>query len=158
MPGTGVEPLVLSLLKYALLALLFLFLWRSMRWVMRGLQVGDRAAPAHAASRTGATPAATSEGPPAASLTIHADGAKPRTVALDASTTVGRGAECELRVEDTYASQQHARLFPKGGGWYVEDLGSTNGTFVNEQKLVAPALLQPGDRVRIGTTELELRR
>ena len=54
--------------------------------------------------------------------------------------------------------EQHARIFGKNGAWYVEDLGSTNGTFVNEQKLAAPAMVQPGDRVRVGTTVMELRR
>ena len=53
---------------------------------------------------------------------------------------------------------QHARIFGKNGSWYVEDLGSTNGTFVNDQKLAAPAMVQPGDRIRVGTTVLELRR
>ena len=92
-------------------------------------------------------------------LLVHPpDGAKTRSVRLETATTIGRGAECELRIEDTYASQQHARIFGKNGGWFVEDLGSTNGTFVNEQRLGAPALLQPGDRVRVGTTVLELRR
>jgi pSer/pThr/pTyr-binding forkhead associated (FHA) protein len=61
-------------------------------------------------------------------------------------------------VDDTYASQQHARLFGRQGGWYVEDLGSTNGTFVNEQRLASPALVQPGDKIRMGTTMLELKR
>jgi pSer/pThr/pTyr-binding forkhead associated (FHA) protein len=155
-PGAGVEPLALSLLKYGLLALLFLFLWRAMRWVMRGLAVEERSAPTR--GRRGVTAVPASDGQVSASITIHADGERPRTISLDATTTIGRGPECELRIDDTYASQQHARLFPKGAGWYVEDLGSTNGTFVNDQQLVAPALLQPGDRVRIGTTELELRR
>jgi pSer/pThr/pTyr-binding forkhead associated (FHA) protein len=72
--------------------------------------------------------------------------------------TVGRAAECELRLDDTYTSQQHARLFAKNNSWFVEDLGSTNGTFVNEQKLAAPAMLQSGDKVRVGQTIMELRR
>jgi pSer/pThr/pTyr-binding forkhead associated (FHA) protein len=84
--------------------------------------------------------------------------AKPRTVKLSASMTVGRAPECELRLDDTYASQQHARLFARNNSWFVEDLGSTNGTFVNEQKLAAPAMLQPGDKVRVGQTIVELRR
>jgi pSer/pThr/pTyr-binding forkhead associated (FHA) protein len=77
---------------------------------------------------------------------------------LSGATVIGRAAECELRLDDTYISQQHARLFGRNGAWYVEDLGSTNGTFVNEQKLAAPAMVQPGDRIRVGTTVLELRR
>ncbi len=77
---------------------------------------------------------------------------------LAASMVVGRSPDCELLVDDTYASQQHARIFGKNGSWYVEDLGSTNGTYVNDQKLAAPAMVQPGDRIRVGTTVLELRR
>ena len=156
MLGTGVEPVALSALKYGLLALLFLFLWRSMRWVMRGVSID---APLRTAT-AGVAGAAIAKGDPMpTTLLIHPpDGGKPRATRLESSTTIGRDVACELRVEDTYASQQHARIFGKDGGWYVEDLGSTNGTFVNEQRLVAPALLQPGDRVRVGTTILELRR
>ena len=152
MLGAAVEPFALSALKYGLLALLFLFIWRAMRWVVRGLNV-DRSTPA-------APRAAGSVGPTARSsvLVVHIDGKKPRTTPLDGSTTLGRGVECELRLDDTYASQQHARIFDRGGNWYVEDLGSTNGTFVNEQKLVAPAMLTPGDKIRVGTTIVELRK
>jgi pSer/pThr/pTyr-binding forkhead associated (FHA) protein len=154
--GAGVEPVALSALKYGLLALLFLFLWRSMRWVVRGLSI-DATLPQP--SGGGSTGIAAKGDPVPTTLLIHPpDGGKPHGMRLETATTIGRGAECELHIEDTYASQQHARIFGKNGAWYVEDLGSTNGTFVNEQRLVAPALLQPGDRVRIGTTVLELRR
>ncbi|MGZ8578961.1 MAG: FHA domain-containing protein, partial [Actinomycetota bacterium] len=99
------------------------------------------------------------DGPPPATLTVHpAEGGKLRAVRLEAATTIGRAPECELRVDDTYASQQHARIFGRNDSWFVEDLGSTNGTFVNEQRLAAPAMLTPGDRIRVGTTVLELRR
>lgn len=155
MLGQGVEPVALSALKYALLALLFLFVWRSMRWVVRGLSIDQPVS----ASVGGASAASPRGEPMATTLLVHPpEGGKPRSVRLETATTIGRGAECELRIEDTYASQQHARIFGKDGGWYVEDLGSTNGTYVNEQRLVAPALLQHGDRVRVGTTVLELRR
>jgi hypothetical protein len=152
----GVAPFALSALKYGLLALLFLFVWRSMRWVIRGLNVDSAVAVGAGAPRSGA-PDATAPQP--TTLFVHdPDGGKPRPVRLDASTTIGRGPECELRIDDTYASAEHARIFGRGAAWYVEDLGSTNGTFVNEQKLAAPAMLAPGDRIRIGTTVLELRR
>jgi pSer/pThr/pTyr-binding forkhead associated (FHA) protein len=149
----AVEPFALSALKYGLLALLFLFIWRSMRWVVRGLNV-DRT-PSGVA--TGAAPASDSPARPSM-LMVQSDGQKPRSVRLDASTTIGRSVECELRLDDTYVSQQHARIFDRSGNWYVEDLGSTNGTFVNEQKLVAPAMLTPGDKIRVGQTIVELRR
>ena len=67
---------------------------------------------------------------------------------------VGRAPECEIRIEDTYASQQHARIFGKNGSWYVEDLGSTNGTFVNGVRIDRPRKLAHGDVVRVGETEL----
>ena len=59
---------------------------------------------------------------------------------------------------DTYASQMHARVFPKDGSWFVEDLGSTNGTYLNRAKVTAPSEVGPGDEIRIGKTTLEFRR
>lgn len=153
--GDTITPFALSALKYGLFALLFLFIWRSMRWVVRGLSVAE------AAERGGGRPRDTAPTLPPGPSTLLVKGqsdTKPRTVRLSASMTVGRAPECELRVDDTYASQQHARLFAKNNLWFVEDLGSTNGTFVNEQKLAAPAMLQPGDKVRVGQTIMELRR
>jgi pSer/pThr/pTyr-binding forkhead associated (FHA) protein len=149
----SVTPFALSALKYGLLALLFLFIWRSMRWAVRGLNV-DRTA----TSRGGRGKEPTPTPPPTTLVVYPPDGARPRTFKMATSMTVGRALECEVRLEDTYASQQHARVFGKESSWYVEDLGSTNGTFVNDQKLAAPAMVQPGDRIRIGTTVLELRR
>ncbi len=156
MLAEGVTPFALSALKYGLLALLFLFVWRSMRWVVRGLNVdaGSAAAPSRPGRRGGEVAA-----PNAVTVTIHPpDSGKTRTMRLDASSVIGRAPECEVRLDDTYISQQHARIFGKNGSWYVEDLGSTNGTYVNEQRLAAPAMLQPGDRIRVGTTIVELRR
>jgi hypothetical protein len=159
MLAEGVTPFALSAIKYGLFALLFLFIWRSMRWVVRGLTVE----PGQRASRRSRNGEAASVADPAlppgpSDVVIYADGAKPRTVRMAASMVVGRAPECELLLDDTYVSQQHARIFGKNGSWFVEDLGSTNGTFVNEQKLAAPAMVQPGDRIRVGTTVLEMRR
>ncbi len=147
-------PFALSALKYGLFALLFLFVWRSMRWVIRGLTVE-----AGSTRRRGRAQPAAEQPPGSSTLLIHPPGGgRPSTAKLTASMTIGRGADCELRVDDTYASNQHARLFGRNGAWYVEDLGSTNGTFVNDQKLAAPAQIQPGDKIRVGTTVMELRR
>jgi len=153
----GVTPFALSALKYGLFALLFLFIWRSMRWVVRGMTVEPPGtAPARATPRGAASPP---PGPTPVTLIVHPpSGARVRTVRVDTSTVVGRAPGCELRLDDTYLSQEHARIFGRNGTWYVEDLGSTNGTFVNEQKLVAPAMIQPGDKVRVGTTVLEVKR
>jgi FHA domain len=151
-----VTPFALSALKYGLLALLFLFVWRSMRWAVRGLTVEPAPSARRARKRGGAAAEAAPPGP--AMVILHPADGKPRSVKLGASMTIGRSPGCELLIDDTYASAEHARLFGKNGSWYVEDLGSTNGTFVNDQRLAAPAMVQPGDRIRIGTTMLELRR
>lgn len=153
----SVTPFALSALKYGLFALLLLFIWRSMRWAVRGLTV-ESAPRSRRTARKGGAAAEPPEPPGPSSVVIHTEGARPRTVPVSGNMVMGRAPECELPLDDTFVSQQHARLFAKNGSWYVEDLGSTNGTFVNDQRLAAPAMVQPGDRVRVGTTVLELRR
>jgi len=70
--------------------------------------------------------------------------------------TIGRAGGCHITLpDDTFASTLHARVFDRNGAVYVEDLGSTNGTYVNGNRLAAPVLLRPGDRVQVGTTVLE---
>jgi hypothetical protein len=156
----AVEPFALSALKYGLFALLLLFLWRSMRWVVRGLNV-DRsavAAPISNGRRGGDSGDTSSSQPGPVTVMIHADGtAKPRAMYLATNTVVGRGAECDLRLDDTFVSQEHARIFAKDGSWYVEDLGSTNGTYLDQQRVQGPLLVGPGQPIRIGQTVLELR-
>jgi hypothetical protein len=66
---------------------------------------------------------------------------------------LGRGDQAEIRLEDPFASSRHARLVRQGGVVVLEDLGSTNGTYLNEELLSGPQPLHPGDRVRIGDSE-----
>ena len=66
---------------------------------------------------------------------------------------LGRGDKAEIRLEDPFASSRHARISRQGGVMVLEDLGSTNGTYLNEEVLGGPAPLHPGDRVRIGDSE-----
>lgn len=70
--------------------------------------------------------------------------------------TIGRSPSSSLVLEDEYASSRHARLSPGEGGWWIEDLGSRNGTFVDDERLTEPRPLGPGTTVRIGQTTLEL--
>jgi pSer/pThr/pTyr-binding forkhead associated (FHA) protein len=71
---------------------------------------------------------------------------------------VGRGSDCELTLPDIEASRRHALLQPQADGSVVlEDLGSTNGTYVNGQRITGPVTLRGGERVRIGDTELNFR-
>jgi len=72
--------------------------------------------------------------------------------------TVGRAADATLVLTDDYASTRHARLYPQNGEWVVEDLGSTNGTYLDRQKVTQPTPVPLGVPVRIGKTVLELRK
>jgi FHA domain len=67
---------------------------------------------------------------------------------------IGRALACDITIEDSYASSRHARLYDRDGHVYIEDLNSTNGTYVNGSRLSTQQLLRPHDRVRIGDTEL----
>ncbi|MBN1888085.1 MAG: FHA domain-containing protein [Thermoflexales bacterium] len=68
--------------------------------------------------------------------------------------TIGRSRENDLHVDDPQISRHHARLIQQGTAYVLEDLGSTNGTFVNNQRLSAPATIQPGDMIRLGNNVL----
>src|SRR4051795_13302364 len=70
--------------------------------------------------------------------------------------TVGRANGCQITLDDTYVSQLHARVFRREGQLYVEDLGSTNGTYLNRKKVTAPIAIRKGDRLQIGKTVMEL--
>lgn len=155
------SPFVLSVLKYALLALLYFFVFRAIRSVtldVAGRRRGRGAARPPAAAA--APPARASKGgkPPSQVVVHEPDAPKPRTVRLAASTQIGRADACAIRLSDTYVSQMHARLYGENGGWYVEDLGSTNGTFLNDRKVTQPVEVHAGDVVKVGKTVLELRR
>jgi pSer/pThr/pTyr-binding forkhead associated (FHA) protein len=69
--------------------------------------------------------------------------------------TIGRAAACTLTLDDTYVSQLHASIVWRDRHYLATDTGSTNGTFVNRERLISPVVLRPGDRVQIGSTVLE---
>jgi hypothetical protein len=72
---------------------------------------------------------------------------------LDGEIVLGRGDRAEIRLEDPFASSRHARIYEQGNILVIEDLSSTNGTYLNEELLETPRPLHPGDRVRIGDSE-----
>jgi FHA domain len=156
-------PFVLLVLKVVFLALLYVFVYRVVRTVAVDIRRA-RPAPAQGLGRVPATvpPAATRVGgrsrPPRAVVVSDERGGKARTYRLNGSVQIGRSEQSDLRLEDTYASTHHARMYDRDGVWYVEDLGSTNGTYLNQRRITAPAEVRAGDRVKIGKTVLELRR
>lgn len=152
---------VLSVLKYALLVLLYFFIYRAVRSVavdVSGRRAGGRTTQMKSPSRPVAAKASKGGKAPAAVVVHEPEGDKPRTVRLSGQVDIGRADGCAIRLQDTYVSQVHARLAGKDGAWYVEDLGSTNGTYLNDRKVVAPVEVHAGDVVRVGKTVLELRR
>ncbi len=76
---------------------------------------------------------------------------------LSDDVTIGRAATAGVRIDDPYASSAHARLFARGDGRYIEDMGSTNGTYLNGRPLRRAERLEPGDVIRIGDSEYRFR-
>lgn len=74
----------------------------------------------------------------------------------DGVVMIGRGADCQLILDDDYVSTRHARVVATADGYYIEDLGSTNGTYVNGQRITAPTTITLADGVRIGKTPMKL--
>ena len=76
----------------------------------------------------------------------------------DAGLLIGRNPECALVLSDDFASGRHVRIYRRDDGWYADDLGSTNGTWLDDQRISEGARLEVGSRLRIGQTVLELRK
>jgi hypothetical protein len=164
---------LLTILKLCLLALLYLFFFRVLRAVWAELRSPVTPAPAPAAPQAqqrAAVPAPMPAAPPPprsrgrrnappTELLAQAPPERAGTVyPIGAELTVGRAGGCAIALpEDTYVSSLHARVFAAEGQILVEDLGSTNGTFLNEAKVTAAVPVRKGDRVRFGNTVLEAR-
>jgi pSer/pThr/pTyr-binding forkhead associated (FHA) protein len=150
-----VPPIVLTTLKILFLALLYVFIARAVRIVYLDL-VGPRV-PKPQSGRPRSTGTRRRGGTPRVITVTEAD--KPvRTFKLDAEVTFGRSESSVVQLDDTYVSTLHARIFAKDGTWFVEDLGSTNGTYLNRVKVTSPSPIAVGDEVRVGKTIVEVRR
>jgi hypothetical protein len=159
----AIPPIVPLALKIVFLALLYFFVYRVAKSVVIGMRAQRSAQPT--AEAHGVTPvAAPAPAPvrrkgksPGSILVMNDRGKKLRTFPLEGQVQIGRADACHLKLSDTYVSQFHARIYPQDGSWFVEDLGSTNGTFLNQRKVAAPSEVRAGDRVRVGTTTLEMK-
>ena len=118
--------------------------------------VEKKAAPARGGTGVRADAPSPDEAP-AARLLVTAGPLKGTSLPLSsAPVLVGRAPTCTLVIDDDYCSARHCRIFPDHGEWKVEDLGSTNGTYLGNQRVTDPVPLRRGDQVRIGATTLEL--
>jgi pSer/pThr/pTyr-binding forkhead associated (FHA) protein len=166
----------ITLLRLGYLALLWVLVLSAISVLRRdlyGTRISDRRRAARQATAPAPpappTPAAASPAPPRSTrgnrsssptrLVVTEGPLRGTIVPLGTSSVlVGRSPSCTLVLDDDYSSSRHARVFPLADGWYVEDLGSTNGTFVGEQRIDGPTRLPTGTPVRVGRSVLELQR
>jgi pSer/pThr/pTyr-binding forkhead associated (FHA) protein len=150
--------LVLDLLKYVFLVVLYIFVARAVRAVYVELRPQTRI-PAQRSAAPAARPTARkSKKAPRRIAVIEDDKLKGKSFDLDDEVIIGRADKCSVVLDDTYVSQVHARIFKRGDSYMIEDMGSTNGTYVNRRRITAAAELQRGDQVKIGKAVLELRK
>ena len=152
--------LTLTLVRVAFLAVLWLFVIAAIGVVRTDLLGGSVAPRRGRAPRQAPPPRPVKSGRGTPRLLVVTAGALKGT-SLDLSQqqiTLGRANDATLVLNDDYASTYHARIFPQDGQWLVEDLGSTNGTYLDRQKVARPTPVPVGVPIRIGKTVLELRR
>jgi hypothetical protein len=149
---------VLTVLKFCLLAVLYLFLARVV-WVV-GTEL--RGTPVVATPSIEPTPGRKESRRKHAGwrvAIVEPASERGNAYPVDGEVTIGRAGGCGITLSaDTFVSQVHARVFDRDGDLFVEDLGSTNGTFVNGDAVHEATQLKRGDRVQIGQTELEVAR
>ncbi|MUN41224.1 FHA domain-containing protein FhaB/FipA [Actinomadura litoris] len=167
-------PFTLTLIKLAFLAVLWLFVIAAVG-VIRADLFGSKAA-AKAASRAAQPPrpakaaakqskaqrapqrSGAQHGSPTKLVVVQGERAGTVIDLTGVPITIGRANDATLVVTDDYASSRHARLYAQDGQWIVEDLGSTNGTYLGRTKVSRPMPVPPGVPVRIGKTVIELRK
>lgn len=152
--------LTLFLIRLAYLAILWIFVLSAIS-VIRSDMFGARL-PAEAGrggrpSKPG-KPAKARRGAPTHVLVVDGANAGERADLAVAPILIGRGTDAAIRLDDDYVSTRHARIVNSGDEWFVEDLGSTNGTYVGTARITQPTTLTLGTQVRIGKTILELRK
>jgi pSer/pThr/pTyr-binding forkhead associated (FHA) protein len=158
--------LTLTLIRLAFLAVLWLFVIAAVGVVRTDLFGSSRRAsraarqPRAQAPRPARPPRPARGGRTAPQQLLVTAGALAGTrIGLaEQQITIGRAGDATLVLNDDYASTRHARLFPQDGQWIVEDLGSTNGTYLDRQKVIQPTPVPIGVPIRIGKTVMELRR
>lgn len=139
-------------LRYVVLGLLYVFVFLVARLIYREMKPAPARQPATSArrDRMGRRPSL---------VAYDAKGHKTRLDAfLGDQLILGRGPDCGVELKDEFASTLHAKIYCAEGRYYIEDLGSTNGTYVNGRRINSPAELRSGDSIKIGRTVMEFRR
>jgi pSer/pThr/pTyr-binding forkhead associated (FHA) protein len=158
--------LSLTIIRVAFLAVLWLFVIAAIGVVRTDLLGGSPTSSRRGRARQQQAPRQARPAKPQRAgrgsprlLVVTAGALKGTTLDLaQQQITLGRANDATLVLNDDYASSRHARIFPQDGQWIVEDLGSTNGTYLDRQKVTRPMPVPVGVPIRIGKTVLELRR
>jgi hypothetical protein len=156
----ALDPVAVAL-KFGFLAVLYLFLFWMARSVLKDLRRGSSAPAYEDATGMHHATAGFSEGSEGAPRLRVANAAGLRAGSaydLSDGAVLGRGDSADIRLQDTFASSAHARLVPQGEVIVLEDLGSTNGTYLNGEPLRGPQPLHVGDNIRIGDSEFMFER
>jgi hypothetical protein len=159
-----VSELTLFLIRVAYLAILWIFVLAAISVIrsdMFGARVpeGARGAEARKERRGGAKKQPPKRrGSPTHVIVTEGSNVGERAELDQAPILIGRGSDAAIKLDDDYVSTRHARIASSGDQWFVEDLGSTNGTYIGSHRLTQPTTLQLGSKVRIGKTTLELRK
>jgi hypothetical protein len=156
---------VLTVARFGFLILLWIFVFTVVGVIRRDLFAGVKSSRLVAAPRgvggavaQGRPAAKAKRGKAARQLVVTAGQLAGTRITLgEAHITIGRAEDSTLVITDDYASARHARLVPRDGQWFVEDLGSTNGTYLDRGKVSGPTPVPLGVPIRIGRTSLELR-
>jgi pSer/pThr/pTyr-binding forkhead associated (FHA) protein len=154
--------LALQLMRFGFLALLWLFVFASIRVIRGDLRTSGQpriaTPPARRRGNRNAAPPPPSGPRGPTQLIVTEGGLQGTRIGLTgAPVLIGRANDSTLVLEDDYASTRHARISLQDGMWLVEDLGSTNGTYLGPRKLDGPVPMEIGVPLRIGKTVLELR-
>ena len=154
--------LTLLLIRIAYLAVLWIFVLSAISVIrsdMFGARVPEAARAAEPRGREGKQkPPTKRRGSPTHVLVTEGSNAGERAELAAAPILIGRGSDAAIRLDDDYVSTRHARIAASGDQWYVEDLGSTNGTYVGNARITQPTSISLGTQIRIGKSILELRK
>jgi FHA domain-containing protein len=155
--------LTVTVLRFGFLLLLWIMIFSIVAAMRRDLVIGRKAKVGSPTARQARKhPELVEEPPPARQqahrLVVTEGPLAGKVMELTGSPILlGRAQEATLVLEDDYASGRHARLFPQGSRWFIEDLGSTNGTYLGDSQLTRALPVELGVPVRIGKTVIELR-
>ena len=150
---------LLTLLQWCLLALIYLFFFRVLQATWYGALAPTRRGTTRAtdSSSTATAPRRRRASSSPVLVIVEPSEREGEQHPVGGELTIGRAAGCEVTLDDTFISQLHARIAPSDSGVVLEDLGSTNGTYLNRKRVTAPVVVAKGDRIQVGGTIMELR-